>query len=894
MKMQQDRLNKLFKPQSIALFGASDVAGKLGTIVLDNLKSGGYQGDLILVNPKYQEIGGLPCFGKLADAGQAVDTAIIVAPARAVPGIITECGENGVAAAVVISAGFREAGPRGQALEADMIRRARRYGLRILGPNCLGVIRTDIGLNATFSAGNAEPGRIAVISQSGALCTAILDWAQVNDVGFSSLISTGIGADVDFGEILDFVAMDPGTDSIMLYIEGLHDARKFLSAVRAAARTKPVVIMKSGRHEQASRAAVSHTGALVGSDDVFDAAVRRAGALRVQDFTEFFSTAATLSSGVRARGSRLAVVTNAGGPGVMAADHCADAGLELATLSEESLLRLDEALPESWSRNNPVDVLGDAGPERYQLAAQVCLDDPNIDAVLVILTPQAQTEPRAVAKNLVKLRKSARKPILACWMGQVSVRSSRKLFRKHDIPSYGTPEAAVRAFAALSAYNENQQHLLQVPGPIRPQSAPAIDNAEVIIEQALSEGRRILNQAESKAVLAAFRIPIVQSIPADSAPEAILVAQEMGFPVAMKIDSPDITHKTDVGGVRLGLADARQVRSVYQDLIENVAAQRPDAKVNGVVIEPMWKGRHGRELMVGIVRDEVFGPVVSFGLGGTLVEVLRDRAVSLTPLNSFLAKRLIDRTKAAKLLNSVRGSPAADREALESLLLRVSEMACELPTIVEMDMNPVIASAEGAVAVDARIIVAPHNEAARDYDHMAIHPYPRDLVQKADLVGGERVTIRPIRPEDAIIEREFVNGLSEQSRYLRFMYSISNISPDMLSRFTQIDYDREMALIATLVSRERERQIGVARYSTMPDSNACEFAIVVGDEWQNKGLARRLMKALIEAARERRFTRMVGVVLKENHRMIEFSRSIGFHVEPNPDDLDIVDVVLDL
>ena len=892
--MQHNSIQKLFKPESIALFGASNAPGKLGTVVLRNLKSAGYGGSLTLVNPKYEEIDGQPCLSGLGEVTETIDTAIIVAPAPAVPDIVTECGENGVSAAIVISAGFREAGPAGAAIEADMLRRARRYNLRILGPNCLGVIRTDIGLNATFSAGNAQRGRIAVISQSGALCTAILDWAEVNDVGFSSLISTGIGADVDFGEILDFVAMDPETDSIMLYVEGLHDSRKFLSALRAAARTKPVVIMKSGRHEQASKAAVSHTGALVGSDDVFDAAIRRAGALRVQDFTEFFSTAATLDSGVRTRGSRLAVITNAGGPGVMAADHCADAGLELAGISDETMANLDKALPASWSRNNPIDILGDAGPDRYELATQACLEDENIDAALIILTPQAQTAPLDVAQNLVRLKKTTRKPILACWMGDISVQSSRELFKQNNIPSYGTPEAAVRAFAALATYHENQQHLLQVPGPLTPQSAPAIDNAMLIIENVLADGRRILNQAESKAVLAAFRIPIVQSIPARTAQEAILVAQEIGYPVAMKIDSPDITHKTDVGGVRLGLSNAREVRTVFHEMTENVAGMMPNAKITGVVIEPMWRGKHGRELMVGVIRDEVFGPVISFGLGGTLVEVVRDRAVSLTPLNPFLANRLISRTKAARLLQSIRGAPAVDREALENLLLRVSEMACELPSIVEMDMNPVMASADGVVAVDARIVIAPYNEAARAYDHMAIHPYPRNLVRKIDLTDGSRVTIRPIRPEDAVIERDFVNGLSEKSRYFRFMYSMSNITPDQLSRFTQIDYDREMALVATVNSADGEQQIGVARYSTLPDQTSCEFAIVVGDDWQNKGLARRLMKALVEVARARRYTRMIGMVLKENRRMIEFSTSLGFKVEPNIDEHDLVDVVLDL
>jgi acetyltransferase len=892
--MQPDRMRQLFKPESVVLYGASEVEGALGTVVLKNLKSAGFHGPITLVNPKYQEIDGEPCYPDLASAGLEVDLAVIVAPAKAVPTIITDCGENGVGAAIVISANFSEAGPKGAALEAEMLRRAKRYGMRILGPNCLGVIRSDIGLNATFSAGNALPGRIAVISQSGALCTAILDWAERNDVGFSSLISTGIGADVDFGEILDFVAMDPGTDSIMLYIEGLKDARRFMSALRAAARTKPVVIMKSGRHEQGSKAAVSHTGALVGSDAVFDSALRRAGVLRVDDFTDFFSTAATLSSGLRTSGNRLAVVTNAGGPGVMAADHCSDVGLTLAELDKDTLERLNEVLPENWSHNNPVDVIGDAGPERYEEAVKACLASSNVDAVLVILTPQAQTAPTDVAEQLCALRKQSRKPILACWMGDASVGQARELFKQCAIPSYNTPEAAVRAFAALSAYHDSQQQLLQVPGPMVYGFEPELENAQIIIENALEEGRRVLNQAESKAILAAFKIPIIKSIPARTAQEAILVAQELGYPVAMKIDSPDITHKTDVGGVRLGLPSARHVRNTFQEMMRSVAEVQPDARLNGVVIEPMWRGRNGRELMIGVVRDEVFGPAVSFGLGGTLVEVMRDRGIALPPLNEFLARRLIQHTKAAKLLESTRGAPAVDSDALVKMLLRVSEMATELPEIVEMDMNPVIASPDGVVAVDARIVVEPYNEAARPFDHMAIHPYPRDLVQRGEMSDGSSLVIRPIRPEDAIMEREFVNGLSERSRYLRFMYALQEISPETLSRFTQIDYDREMALIAVAGPKDEEKIVGVARYYTLPDPKDCEFAIVVADDWQHRGIARRLMAALVEAARDGRHTRMIGTVLKENQRMLKFVKSLGFEVETSSEDPQLMAVSLDL
>jgi acetyltransferase len=513
---------------------------------------------------------------------------------------------------------------------------------------------------------------------------------------------------------------------------------------------------------------------------------------------------------------------------------------------------------------------------------------------LVILTPQAQTAPTDVAEALCQLKGSTRKPILACWMGDVSVQTARERFQQHNIPSYRTPEAAVRAFAALSAYHDNQQQLLQVPDPVTPEFDPELDNANLIIENALEEGREILNQAESKAVLAAFHIPIVQSIPASSAQEAMLVAQELGYPVAMKIDSPDITHKTDVGGVRLGLSNGRQVRSVFQEMMTAVRRFQPEATIHGVVVEPMWRGEHARELMIGVIRDQVFGPVISFGLGGTLVEVLRDRAVALPPLNRFLVDHLIERTLAARLIRENRGAPAADREALADLLLCVAEMACELPAIVEMDMNPVIASPGGVVAVDARIVIARHNEAARPYDHMAIHPYPRELVQVTELRDGTDITIRPIRPEDAIMEREFVNNLSERSRYLRFMYSLQEITPDQLSRFTQIDYDREMALVAVAEEEGGERQIGVARYYSLPDPSCCEFAIVIADDWQHRGVARRLMAALVDAARLRRFAVMIGTVLTENKRMLQFVRSLGFTCEISPDDPKLMDVTLKL
>jgi acetyltransferase len=882
--MPRSRVSSIFMPESVALVGASDKPGSLGTVVLANLEQGGFRGPLYLVNPNFDKVGAHTVYANVREVPGDVDLAIIVTPAATVAEVITDCGEHGVRGAIVMSAGFREVGEAGRALEREVVRRARRYNLRFLGPNCLGVIRTDIGFNGTFSAANALPGHIGVISQSGALCTAILDWARASSVGFSSLISTGIGADVDFGEMLDFLALDPHTDSIMLYIEGVHHARRFMSALRAAARIKPVVVMKAGRHEAGSRAALSHTGALVGTDAVFDAALRRAGVLRVDSFSNFFGAASTLSAGMRTTGERLAVITNAGGPGVMAADHAAERGMTMAALAPASIARLDKALPASWSHGNPIDVLGDADPARYSAALSACLEDPGVDAVIVVLSPQALTAAEDVARAVVSEAKNSAKPVLTCWMGEPSVASSRELFRSAKLPTFRTPEAAVDAFAAISTYGRNQLQLQQVPEPLTRQASPDVDGARAVIEGALAKGRTVLSLPESKAVLAAFRIPIVPSLPAHSAGEAVTIAQEIGFPVAMKILSHDITHKTEVGGVRLSLADARHVRSEYQDLTESVGRLRPQARIDGVVIEPMRRMAGARELLVGVSRDEVFGPTISFGLGGTLVEIIKDSAVTLPPLNHYLVRDLIGRTRAARYLEPFRGAPGADVAAVEDLLLRVSEMVCELPWLVEMDLNPAIATAKGVAVLDARIVVEWAKAAARPYDHMAIHPYPSALVQTFELPEVGPVTLRPIRPEDAVIERDFVNALSDQSRYLRFMYALAEITPGMLARFTQIDYDREMALIAVVPNDGGELEVGVARYATLHDGDSCEFAIVVADAWQGKGLARRLMSSLIDVARERRLKIMRGVVLAENTRMLELARAVGFEVRMDPED----------
>jgi len=888
------RIAALLRPASIALVGASDTPGSLGDVVRRNLAEGGFGGAVYYVNTRHDAIAGQTVHRSVLDLPEAPDLALILAPAATVPGIIGDCGSKGIRAAVIVSAGFREGGEAGAELERELRRQSRQYGLRFLGPNSLGVIRTDIGLNAACGPSQPGPGRLALVSQSGALCAAIIDWARSRQVGFSSVVSTGVGADVDLGEILDYLARDPGTDSIMLYMEGIDRARRFMSALRAAARVKPVVVMKAGRHGTGQGDTAFHTGSLVGADDVFDAAMRRAGVLRIRDFSELYTAAATLAAGVRVRGRRLAIVSNAGGPGTIAADRAQDRGLQIAELGAASLQRLAEELPPASRQGNPVFVRPDVDGTQFAAAARTCLEDPDVDALLTILVPHALTDPGAIAESLIEIAGGSRKPVFTCWMGGTAVEPSRARFAAHKVPSYMRPETAVDAIAGLGLYASNQQLLLQVPEPLAPASAPDRARAQAVVDAALAADREWLNPAESKDVLDAFGIPIVRSLPAHSAAEAVDRAREVGFPVAMKILSPDIAHKTDVDGVRLNIVDERSLREAYATMLADVARARPDAELQGVLIEPMYRERNRRELMIGVVRDPAFGPAISFGLGGIFVEVIRDRAVALPPLNQFLVRDLIRRTRAGQALQPLRGAPAADEEAVEEILLRVSEIVCELPSVGAMDLNPLIVTERGAVVVDARIGVTSWPAAARPYDHMAIHPYPSGLCDRMELPGGVLATIRPIRPEDAAIESAFVHGLSEQSKFLRFMFGLRDLTPGMLSRFTQIDYDRELALIAVIDTPEGEQQIGVVRYTTLPDEETCEFAIVVGDDWQGKGLARRMFTRLIEAARHRRLKVMTGMTLRENTRMIDLSRSLGFVTRTDADDPELVQMTLEL
>ncbi len=882
--MSKHYLTSLFAPKSVAVFGASDRVDSVGQIVFQNMIDSGFKGALYPINSRSPEVQGRKTYGSIAEIEEIVELAVIATPPDTVPDIIEACGLHGVKAAVIITAGFGEIGAEGKELENRLLENAKRYGIRLIGPNCLGVMRPSIGLNATFNKGGANVGNLALISQSGALCTAILDWAQINDVGFSSVVSMGSSADVDFGETLDYLVSDPQTQNILLYIEGIRESRRFMSSLRAAARIKPVILIKVGRHEAGSKAAMSHTASLVGSDDAFDAAVRRAGVVRVQTVTQLFSAAKALSCGFHPSGNRLAIVTNGGGPGVMATDRASDLGLVMAELSEATIARLNEVLPPNWSHGNPVDIIGDAQVDRYQHAVAACLEDPNVDGVLTILTPQAMTKPLEAANAVIELANHYKKPLLSCWMGESQVAESRKAFAHAKKPNFRTPEPAVEVFSYLSDYYQNQKLLMQMPEPLSDHKAPDIEGARMVIEGALLDKRKILSEMESKALLSAFHIPVAQTMVARSPNEALLIAQQLGFPVVMKVNSRDITHKSDAGGVMLSLSNAQAVRAAYHDITENVKRNRPGAHMDGISIQPMIVKPNGRELMVGVTNDPVFGPVITFGAGGTTVEVMGDAQVSLPPLNVFLVRDLISRTHVAKLLGPFRHMPAADMEALESILLRVSEMVCELPMLMEMDINPLIVDEHGALAADARVVVQFMQPSADRYAHMAIYPYPTHLVNRWQLADGTDITIRPIRPEDAGLVQTFVRNLSEQSRFFRFMNSVQELSQSMLIRFTQIDYSREMALIAVSEQHGVEVELGVARFAINPDGESCEFALVIDDSMHGKGLGQKLMTALMDAARTKGMKIMEGEVLRNNADMLHLMERLGFEVKTSSDD----------
>ncbi|WP_367850237.1 GNAT family N-acetyltransferase [Rhodoferax sp. WC2427] len=887
--MDNHYLTSLFAPDSIVVFaGAVPTAEAPGTP----------QAQTLVAALKAQPFGGSLAFldihtsGTLADLAQTrADLAIIALPPEDVAAALEVAGRIKCRSALVVSSGINAT----QA--AELHRVAKRHGMHLLGPNCMGFQSPRRGLNASVAGPLATPGHLALVSQSGALTASILDWAKQNAVGFSTVVSLGPNTAVDLAQVLDYLANDAHTHSIVVYMEGISDARRFMSALRAAANAKPVVVLKAGHKAGGNKAAQTHSGTIVGSDDVFDSALRRAGAVRVHSFVQLFSAAKCLASRYRAVGKRLAVVTNGGGPGVLAADWISEIDLELGTLSPASVAALRPQLPPLATLADLVDLSEDATPAHYLAAVKAASTDPQVDGVLVIHSPKGGCDAAAIAAALAEFMPHTTKPLLTCWMGDASVIDARTLLNAAAIPTFRTPEAAVGAFGNIAAFYQNQRLLQQTPPPLSALAQPDIEGARLLIESVLTERRKVLTEMESKALLAAFHIPVTKTVLARSANEAMMIATQLGYPVALKIDSPDVSHKSDVDGVALNIANAVGVRDSYNDMVALVARQMPQARINGVTVQNMARHKRGREIYIGLVTDDPFGPVIAFGAGGTMIELLNDRAMELPPLNQFLARSLIERSRVAETLGEWRGASPVDMHALEQVLMRVSEMVCALPQLREMDINPIIVDASGAVAVDARIVIdhspVGHSGRGQSYQHLAILPYPAHYEHVWPLRGGGQYAVRPIRPDDAQMLQDLVRGLSAESRYFRYVSMLSELPPSMLSRFALMDYDREMALVAVFKERvvtddgsitETERILGVSRFITNPDSTSCEFSLVVADAYSGRGLGSRLMLSIMEVAREKGLSEIEGLVLANNPGMLKLMRGLGFTVKPFAED----------
>ena len=867
-------LKHMLKPQSVALIGASDSPDSLGYLVYRNLLNGHFEGPVWPVNPKYDRVQGQACYPDVDTLPDAPELAVIATPANTVPDIISQLGERGTRAAIVLSAGFREENAN-STLEQELLDAARPHGLRILGPNCVGLLLPNIGLNASFTHTDSLPGKLALISQSGALCTTILDWAKSRGIGFSHFISLGNSSDVDFGDLLDYLGNDASTNGILLYIESIKEARKFMSAARATARNKPVIAIKSGRVKEGAQAATSHTGALAGSDDVFDTAIRRAGMLRVYSIEDLFSAVETLARARRVYGDRLAILTNGGGPGVLATDSLISNDGHLAELSEQTINELNEVLPATWSHGNPVDIIGDGGAERYVNALRILLRDKSYDAVLVMLVPVAAIDNAEVARAITDEISQSKKPIFTCWMGADAVENARVHFKEKGIPSYETPEAAVHAFLQMVEYEHNQKALMQTPKSVPEDFTPDQETAHNEIIKALDNDRNILTEPEAKNVLNAYSIPVVETRIAADVDEAVKVADEIGYPVALKILSPDLTHKSDVGGVLLDIESDKLLRYAAEGMLSRMQRLQPDACIEGFTVQKMSDRPHAHELILGAMSDSIFGPVILFGEGGTAVEVIDDKAVALPPLNTVLADELMARTHIYRELQGYRNTAATDLESIRLTLLKISQMIIDHPEIQELDINPLFADSKGVLALDARIKVARTDKPGTE--RLAIRPYPQELEEWTQTNTGRKVLLRAIKPEDEPAHYELFRRLSSEDVYFRFFRAIGDVQHDQLARYTQIDYDREMAFIATASGENRHAEtLGVARVISDADNNEAEFAIVVASDTQSRGLGYKLLDKLIRYCRHRGTKRIVGVTQSHNKHMRRLAERFGF------------------
>ncbi len=884
-------LDVFFSPKTVAVIGATETPNSVGRTVLWNLVTSPFGGTVYPVNPKRPSVLGVKAYKSISDVPEDVDLAVIVTPPPTIPGIIRECGENGVRGAVVISAGFKEIGPEGALLERKLLEEAQAANIRVIGPNCLGVMSPLSGLNATFATTIARPGSVAFLSQSGALCTAVLDWSLKEVVGFSAFISIGSMVDVGWGDLIYYLGNDPKTRSIVIYMESIGNARSFISAAREVALNKPIIVIKPGRSAAAAKAAASHTGSLTGSDEVLEAAFRRSGVLRVNNIADLFYMAETLSKQPSPKGPRLTIVTNAGGPGVLATDALIMGGGELADLTPETMEAYNAVLPATWSHNNPVDIIGDASPERYAKALEIAAKDPGSDGMLVILTPQSMTDPTRIAEQLKPLAKQEGKPVLASWMGGVDVAAGEEILNRANIPTFPYPDTAARAFNYMWQYSYNLRSLYETPSLPEDSAdwAPDRKLVEDTIKTCRGEGRTIMTEFESKEVLAAYGIPVAKTIIAADSAAAVKAADGMGYPVVLKIYSETITHKTDVGGVQLNLGSVEAVKRAFDSIQKSVSEKVGAQHFQGVTVQPMVKLKDAYELIIGASLDPQFGPVLLFGTGGQLVEVFKDRALALPPLNSTLARRMMEQTKIYKALKGVRGRKPVDLAALETLMVRFSALVAEQRWIKEIDINPLLASPDGLIALDARVVVHGPEVQMADIPKTAIRAYPSRYVAKWTMKDGTAVAIRPIRPEDEPSMVKFHETLSERSVYLRYFHLMNleqRVTHERLTRICFIDYDREMALVAERRNPETGEPeiLAVGRMTKVHGTNEGEVAVLVSDHWQGRGLGKELLSRLMAVGADEKLSKLTADILPDNRDVMRICEKLGFSLKHSLED----------
>lgn len=881
------KLDRIFNPRRIALLGVTINPNSVGGKVLSNLVGGGFRGVVYPVNPDSEAVLGIQCYPNVKSLPKVPDLAVICTPAEEVPQAVKEAGEAGIRGVIIMSAGFKETGPAGRALEEQVRQEAARYdGMRIIGPNCLGFIVPGLKLNVSFASGMPRAGNVAFISQSGALCTSVLDWAIEGKIGFSHFVSIGNTLDVGFGDLIDYFGEDINTKAIILYIESISFARRFMTAARAFARTKPILAYKAGRFPESAQVAASHTGAMASEDAVFDAAFQRVGVTRVYDIGEIFDCAELLGRNKVARGSRLGIITNAGGPGVMATDALIQAKGELATPADATITRLNEILPPAWSHRNPVDVLGDANSKRVEKAMQILLDDIGVDAALVILTPQAMTNPAATARAVGKLAQQQNKPVLAAWLGGGSMREGIQILIDCGVPTYKTPEQAVRAFMTLVEYGRNLEILYETPRDINIQFlADREKNREAFVSKHFGRNE-VLSEDISKSLLETYGIATTRPLPAATPNDAVKIANRIGYPVVLKIYSPNITHKTDVGGVALNLQDENMVRAAFEKIAAAAKSRMPEARIDGVTVQPMVAGHDSVELIAGIKKDAVFGTVLLVGTGGITAELLGDKTLGFPPLNERLARRMLEGLKIWPLLTGYRGRPAVNIEKLVEVLIRFSYLAADYPEIKELDINPLLASPQEIVALDARVVIDRESLSIEiePYSHLALRPYPEKYLKKVTLKDGTEVVFRPIKPEDEPLWMALLASCSKETIYSRFRYSFHWNSHEVATRFCYIDYDREIAIVAEIEEKGERKLLGVGRLIADPEHETVEYAVLITDAWQKKELGSMLTDYCMEIARKWKLKKIVAQTTADNRPMISVFEKRGFKIVIDPTD----------